>query len=86
LVAYLGKNPDELTDIALMNKEDRLYELGKLAAKVKAKSLKTISSAPDPVRSEKVSAPKTKPQFGGSKHVYIKNETFLERAKRINGR
>ena len=86
MVAYLGKNSDELTDIAMMSKEDRLFELGKIAAKVKAKALKTVSSAPNPTRSEKGSATTTKAQSGGSKHSFNKNETFLERARRINGK
>ena len=85
MVTYLGKHSDELTDIALMSPEDRLFELGKIAAKVKAKSPKKISSAPDPTRSDRGSATQSK-ATGGSKHVFNKNESFKDRAKRLNGR
>ena len=48
MVKYLGQNPDELEDIVLTDPSERMFELGKIAAKVKAKSPKTTSTAPDP--------------------------------------
>ena len=83
MVKYFGKNPEELTDIALMAPQDRLFELGKIAAKVRAKAPKKISSAPNPVRSEKGSTQRPSTIGGTSRK---KGESLQDRKDRINGR
>jgi hypothetical protein len=86
IVRYLGTHTDELEEIASASPFDRVYQMGQLVNKLKAKSVKTGSSAPDPVRSESGSAPNAR-VISGSKHsTVIKGETFAERAKRLNGR
>ena len=85
LVTYFGKNPEVLEDIALMSASDRMYELGKIASKVKAKSPKTISTAPKPTREVKASAQRQAKASGKGRHVHIKNESSLDRARRLNG-
>jgi len=86
MVAYLGKHLDELEDIASMGVYDRMYELGQIANKVKAKAPKKISTAPDPVRSDRGSVKASQAKSSGSRHAYIKGESFKERAMRKNGR
>lgn len=84
IVSYLGKNPDELEEIASASPRQRTFLMGKLVAKLEAKPVKKISSAPDPVRSEKGGVPvKAAPKglvFDKSK------ESFSQYAARINGK
>jgi len=56
MVKHLGTHPDALLDIALATPQERFFQMGKLQAKLEAKPVKKISSAPDPVRSGKASA------------------------------
>lgn len=86
IVQYLGTHPEELEEIASSSPFDRVLKMGQLMSQLKATSIKTGSSAPNPVRSEVRSAPSRFTQSGGTHSTVIRNETFQERAKRINGR
>ncbi len=83
IVKYLGTNPDELEEIASASPRERSFLMGKLVAKLEAKPVKTISTAPNPTRSEKGSAPRTGVPSG--KTFDSSKESFKEYAKRING-
>lgn len=84
IVSYLGKNPDELEEIAGSSPRERIFRMGKLIAKLEAKLAPSkISSAPNPTRSEKGSAPRV---LAPSGKVYTpEKESFQAYAKRING-
>lgn len=83
IVKYLGTNPDELEEIASASPKERAFLMGKLAAKLEAKPVKTISTAPNPTRSEKGSAPR--PNVPTGKSFDKSKESFTAFAKRING-
>ena len=80
MVQHFGKNPDVLEDIALMSPQDRLFELGKIANKVKAKTPKKVSSAPNPTSSDRGSA---RPNGNGRA---TQASAWAERCKKINKR
>ena len=82
IVAYFGKNPDDLLDIASSSPAKRFFKMGQLVTKLQAKTVKKASSAPEPTRSEKGSA-KTVSVTG---NYDPKRETFQEFARRKNGR
>ena len=83
IVKYLGTNTDELEEIASASPKERAYLMGKLVAKLEAKPVKTISSAPNPTRSEKGSAQRPAAPTG---RVFDKSkEAFTSFAKRYNG-
>ncbi len=83
IVKYLGTNPDELEEIASASPRERTFLMGKLVAKLEAKPVKTISTAPNPTRSEKGSAPRSAAPSG--KSYDSSKESFREYSKRING-
>ena len=83
IVVYLGNNPDELEEIASASPRERSFLMGKLVAKLEAKPVKTISTAPNPTRSEKGSAPR--PAAPSGRAFDPSKETFREYAKRTNG-
>ena len=83
IVSYLGQNPDELEEIASASPRERVFRMGKLIAKLEAKPAKTISTAPNPTRSEKGSAPRTPAPSG--KAYDPSKESFREYSARING-
>jgi len=80
IVAYFGKNPDELLDIASSSPAKRFFKMGQLVTKLQAKTVKTTSSAPEPIRSEKGSAKKV----SVTGNYDPKRETFQEFARRRN--
>jgi len=82
IVKYLGTNPDELEEIASASPKERIFLMGKLVAKLEAKPVKTISTAPNPTRSERGSAPRVQAPTG--KAFDKSKETFPEYAARIN--
>lgn len=84
IVKYLGTNPDELEEIASASPKERAFLMGKLVAKLEAKPVKTISTAPNPTRSEKGSAPR--PAAPSGKSFDPSKETFRQYSQRINGR
>jgi len=86
IVNYFGENLDKLQELAFKSPEDQAETVWDLNKQLSAKTLKTKSTAPNPTRSEKGGAPRAKASTGGSKHTYIKGETHMERAKRLNGR
>ena len=83
LVSYLGNNPDELEKLANSSPKERLVLMGKLLAKLEAKPVKTISSAPNPTRSEKGSA--QRPAAPTGKAFDKSKESWQAYARRING-
>lgn len=83
LVSYLGNNPDELEKLANASPRERLVLMGKLLAKLEAKPVKTISSAPNPTRSEKGSA--QRPAAPTGRAFDKSKEAFTAFAKRYNG-
>ncbi|HET9695726.1 MAG TPA: hypothetical protein VFP40_02590 [Terriglobales bacterium] len=83
IVKYLGTNPDELEEIASASPRERTFLMGKLVAKLEAKPVKTISTAPNPTRSEKGSAPRAAAPSG--KSYDPSKESFRDYSKRING-
>lgn len=84
IVSYLGKNPDELEEIASASPRERTFLMGKLVARLEAKpAAPKISSAPNPTRSEKGGAPRTLVPTG---RAYVpEKESFQAFSKRING-
>ena len=56
IVDYLGNNPDELEEIADKSQLEQARVLGRIEAKLEAKPVKKVSSAPAPTRSSKGSA------------------------------
>lgn len=83
IVKYLGTNPDELEEIASASPKERAYLMGKLVAKLEAKPVKTISTAPNPTRSEKGSAPR--PNAPTGKAYDSSKETWAAFTQRQNG-
>lgn len=82
IVSHLGANPDELEEIASASPRERSFLMGKLVAKLEAKPAKTISSAPNPTRSEKGGAQRKEAPKG---LAFDKTkETFSEYSKRVN--
>lgn len=84
IVSHFYENPDDLEDILDMSPLEQLRAIDAVELKVKAKAPKTISSAPNPTRSERGSATVPTVSVGGSSRK--KNETKEERYARINGR
>lgn len=82
IVKYLGANPDELEEIADSSPRERTFLMGKLVAKLEAKPVKTISSAPNPTRSEKGGATRAAAPTG--KAFDSSKETFKEFSARQN--
>lgn len=83
IVKYLGTNPDELEEIASASPRERSFLMGKLVAKLEAKPVKTISTAPNPTRSERGSAPRAEAPSG--KTYDPSKETFRQYSARVNG-
>ena len=83
IVQYLGTNPDELEEIASASPRERSFLMGKLVAKLEAKPVKTISTAPNPTRSEKGSAQRSATPSG--KTFDSSKESFKAYSQRING-
>lgn len=83
IVRYLGTNPDELEEIASASPRERAFLMGKLVAKLDAKPAKTISTAPDPIRSERGSAPR--PAVPSGLAFDRTKETFAQYSARKNG-
>lgn len=83
IVKYLGTNPDELEEIASASPKERVFLMGKLVAKLEAKPVKNISSAPNPIRSEKGGATRTSAPTG--KAFDPSKESFRAYSQRING-
>lgn len=83
IVRHLGADPDELEEIASASPKQRIFLMGKLVAKLEAKPIKTISTAPNPTRSEKGSAPRMGVPSG--KTFDSSKESFRDYSKRING-
>jgi len=75
MVKHLGTHPEELLDIASSPQAERAFLLGKLQAKLEAKPVKKVSSAPDPVRSGTDSA---------QVQANPTNETQAEYNRRVN--
>jgi hypothetical protein len=83
IVRYLGTNPDELEEIASASPRERAFLMGKLVAKLDAKPAKTISTAPDPIRSERGSA--QRPAVPSGLAFDRTKETFAQYSARKNG-
>ena len=83
IVKYLGTNPEALEEIADASPKERAFLMGKLVAKLEAKTVKTISTAPEPTRSERGSAQRVSIPTG--KTYDPSKETFKAYSARING-
>ena len=85
IINHLGDDIDKLQELAFMSPRDQAKAIWALDKELEAKPVKNVSSAPDPPRSEKESAPRPAASSGG-RHIHKKGETFLERARRLNSR
>lgn len=82
IVQHLGNNPDELEEIASASPQERIFLMGKLSARLEAKTVKTISTAPNPTRSEKGSAQRVNLPAGRA--FNSSKESFKDYAARLN--
>lgn len=82
IVQHLGNNPDELEEIASASPQERIFLMGKLSARLEAKTVKTISTAPNPTRSEKGSAQRVNLPAGRT--FNSSKESFKDYAARLN--
>jgi len=76
MVKHLGTHPEELSLIASSSPQERPYLIGRLQAKLEAKPVKKVSSAPDPVRSGGGSAIAPVNPENESVSEYIRRKNF----------
>lgn len=83
LIIYYNAHPDELEDILYLSKDAQDRAILKKDLKLEAKPVKTISTAPNPTRSEQGrSARQSDPV--GSKHIHKPGESHRDRSIRLN--
>ena len=83
IIDYFGKHPDKLQDIAFLDANDQSKAIWNLDKDLEGKPVKTKTTAPDPVRSEKGGAPRQVIPKGGGYNS--SKETWKDYCRRKNG-